>query len=124
MMHVVTSHLLLLFWCLILFIFHLIIHYSISFTNKMKLSCAAKSLCCMPTVPLATRTVCHQCMYCNTPMHGAMCGILFSEHGNYVPISYETLSMNGKRLYESDTALLCALCVNELDRNVVSSKRV
>ena len=48
-------------------------------------------------------------------MHGGLCGVLFSERDPSIKITKNVLSKNGQALFNSSSALLCALCVEHLD---------
>jgi hypothetical protein len=82
-------------------------------TSTMKFTCAAKHLCGMPSQDMVQ--INHRCMNCMEPMHGALCGALFAEKSPSIKISCDVLSPNGKTLFNSPTAVICAICINHLD---------
>ena len=77
------------------------------------LTCAAKHRYGMPRLKMVE--VSHSCMNCAQPMHGALCGVLFSERNPSIKITKNVLTKNGQALFNSSSALLCALCVDHLD---------
>ena len=79
----------------------------------MKYSCAALHRCGMKGVKIDT--VHHRCMECGKPMHGALCGALFAERGKDIDIRKAVLSAHGQELYDSHSAVICALCIERLN---------
>ena len=53
------------------------------------LTCAAKHLCGMPGLEIVE--VSHSCMNCAQPMHGGLCGVLFSERDPSIKIAKNVL---------------------------------
>ena len=76
-------------------------------------ACAAKHLCKMLNTPLDRGTIQHWCMNCQKPMHGALCGVIFSERGS-LEIPLHLLTNHGKSKVDSIGALLCSLCINAI----------
>jgi len=79
----------------------------------MLLTCAANALCGMKNSPL-NNPADHQCMMCEGPIHGALCGKLYCEEIVGNP-SYKNpagdLNDHAKTLANSHTALMCLHCV-------------
>ena len=48
-------------------------------------------------------------------MHGALCGTLFVERGVDIVIGYDCLSDSGKDLYHSKSAVICNICIDDLN---------
>ena len=85
----------------------------------MRYSCAALHHCAMKAVSI--NSVAHYCMNCAKPMHGALCGALFAEMEDGVSICKEVLSEHGQKLFTSNSAVICAMCIKRLDSSQVRS---
>ena len=85
----------------------------------MRYSCAALHHCAMKAVII--NSVAHHCMNCAKPMHGALCGALFAEMEDGVSICKEVLSEHGQKLFTSNSAVICAMCIKRLDSSQVRS---
>ena len=85
----------------------------------MNYSCAAGHLCGMPTRGIDS--VLHRCMNCNKPMHGALCGALFAEKPPSIVICKEVMSPSGQQRYNSQSALICGVCIKNLNGATLKS---
>ena len=56
--------------------------------------CAARHLCGMVHTPITNPQ--HHCMHCQHPMHGALCGRLWSERGSSILITYGKCSAHSR----------------------------
>jgi len=54
-------------------------------------------------------------------MHGALCGALFAEMGDGISICKEVLSDHGQKLFTSNSAVICAMCIKCLNSSQVRS---
>ena len=79
----------------------------------MTFNCVATRLCGMPSQDM--EQINHCCINCMKPMHCALCGALFAEKDPSIKISYHVLSPNGKTLFNSPTAVICAIYIEQLD---------
>ena len=85
----------------------------------MNYSCAAGHLCGMPT--RGPDSVLHRCMNCNKLMHGALCGALFAEKPPSIVIYKEVMSPSGQQRFNSHTALICGICIENLNGATLKS---
>ena len=86
-------------------------------------ACAAGLLCGMVGMPISDPPA-HHCMSCIKPMHGNLCGCLFSERGPAIEIRREDLTSEGQRQYDSVSALMCQLCINKYNKEDDTSESV
>eukprot|EP00986_Skeletonema_menzelii_P013728 scaffold8252_cov74-Skeletonema_menzelii.AAC.1 len=78
--------------------------------------CAAKHLCAMKTIQISP--VVHHCMNCRLPMHGALCGALYSEMPTDIFINFDALSFEGRKRVNVQGAVMCGVCIESCRKEV------
>mmetsp|Transcript_12652 Transcript_12652/g.20854 ORF Transcript_12652/g.20854 Transcript_12652/m.20854 type:complete len:495 (-) Transcript_12652:418-1902(-) len=78
--------------------------------------CAAKHLCAMKTIQISP--VVHHCMNCRLPMHGALCGALYSEMPTDIFINFNALSFEGRKRVNVQGAVMCGVCIESCRKEV------
>ena len=79
----------------------------------VKFTCAARHLCGMNNPQVTDANPQHHCANCRKAMCGGLCGNQLAVQSDEYFIPIENLSEEGRQLYNSDTALICKICIEK-----------